>query len=131
MRAMAAFTALDQSSTWRSSGSLLSRTATINSGLARLGALCVHSRSRDRRGTAAVARRTSGRSRNRSITLSSAWNRFAPRHCEYRLTNSAASRTYFEIGCSAKWRTISGMKHSLCFNSMLGKAQPSESRPTK
>src|SRR5207237_7750997 len=46
-------------------------------------------------------------------------------------TNSTASRAYLEIGCSSQYLMIGGQKHSLCLISMLSKAQPSESMPTK
>ena len=57
--------------------------------------------------------------------------RLIPRHVEYRLTNSAASRAYFETAASPKTLMMLGMKHSLCFTSIVSKAQPSLSIPTK
>src|SRR3954469_16480210 len=45
--------------------------------------------------------------------------------------NSAASRAYLETAASPKTLMMLGMKHSLCFTSIVSKAQPSLSIPTK
>ena len=58
--------------------------------------------------TCTCRRVTSGRSRNRSNVMVSPGNRLMPRHFEYRLTNSAASRANLEIGCRSKKRMIFG-----------------------
>ena len=47
---------------------------------------------------------TSGRSRSRSSVIVRPGKRLMPRHLEYKLTNSAASRANFETGCRSKKR---------------------------
>ena len=63
--------------------------------------------------------------------MTSAGKRLIPRQCEYRLTNSPASRAYFEIAARSYDLMMFGMKHSLCFTSIVSNAQPSLSIPTK
>ena len=73
----------------------------------------------------------SGQSHSSSKVFVSAGKRLTPRHFEYRFTNSAAARAYFEIAWSFQYLMMFGMKHSLCLISMVSKTQPSESMPTK
>src|SRR5262249_2225423 len=48
-----------------------------------------------------------------------------------KLTNSHASRAYFDTGCKLMCLMKAGMKHSLCLISIVSKAQPSESMPMR
>ncbi len=56
-----------------------------------------------------------------------AGQRLTPRHLEYRLVNSQASRAYLLTPCSPQWLMMLGVKHSLCLISIVSKTQPSES----
>src|SRR5262249_33635996 len=106
-------------------------TSAFSAGLPSFVSRCAQARSPFNSGTFALRACTSGRSRRKSSAFRYAGKRLAPRHFEYRFTNSHASRAYFETG----WRPMClmklGMKHSLCLISIVSNAQPSESMPMR